>query len=389
MYSLSGISFNLGDRYEGQKFLGAGAYGYVIKAQDKVTKELVAIKKLHKVEDIIDAKRILREIRILRTFKNLNILELKDVIFIPNEEGFGEVYLVTNLMQIDLYHLIKTKQALTDDHIQYILYQLLRALLYLHSANVIHRDLKPSNVLATEECDIQICDFGLARIIDFNAEENLTEYVVTRYYRAPEIMLSSHEYSKAVDIWSLGCTIAELVTGKVLFPGQNYIQQIKLIIDTMGKPSEMAFVTNPNAKKYLDSLNSEPTTPLLTKVKYPNPDFLDLLSKMLEVNPAARITAKEALAHPYLKSLHDPMDEPEFKGEADFKFENDPNITLDEIKSAIIDEINLFKIKNKEPTFDKAKILSGSMTTKMDPKFLKLQETQMKNAHDDIMKPEK
>mmetsp|Transcript_99781 Transcript_99781/g.149460 ORF Transcript_99781/g.149460 Transcript_99781/m.149460 type:complete len:95 (+) Transcript_99781:478-762(+) len=94
----------------------------------------------------------------------------------------------------------------------------------MHSANVIHRDLKPSNILATENCDIKMCDFGLARNIELDAEEGLTEYVVTRYYRAPEVMLSSHEYNKPLDIWSVGCTFAELITGGVLFPGDNYIK---------------------------------------------------------------------------------------------------------------------------------------------------------------------
>jgi len=115
---------------------------------------------------------------------------------------------------------------LSDDHVQFIIYQILKAIKYLHSANIVHRDLKPSNLLASERCEIRICDFGLSRFIDETPKENapnITEYVVTRYYRAPEIMLSSHEYSKAVDIWSLGCTLAELVTRKILFKASDYI----------------------------------------------------------------------------------------------------------------------------------------------------------------------
>lgn len=331
--------------------MGAGAYGAVIKALDKKTGENVAIKKLSKIEDIIDGKRILRELRILRLFRHENIISLHNILFHEDGSGFGEIYLVSNLMEIDLYAVIKNKQTLTDDHVQFIIYQIVRALLYLHSANIIHRDLKPSNILATETCDVQLCDFGLARAIDFSAEENRTEYVVTRYYRAPEIMIS-HEYTTAVDLWSLGCTMAELMSGHILFKGENYIQQIKLIIDTLGKPKDMSFVTNPNAKKFLDSLPSEPKRPLHVVVKYENPEASDLLEKLLEIDPAKRITAAEAIKHPYLKAFHEPTDEPVFEAVADFKFENDPKLTLSDTLLMILEEVNFFRKENKENELD-------------------------------------
>ena len=126
-------------------------------------------------------------------------------------------------METDLNRVIKSKQKLTDEHIQYFIYQILRAFLYIHSARIIHRDLKPSNILLNENCDVKLCDFGLSRNLSKEKGEDLTEYVVTRFYRAPEIMLSSHEYSKAVDVWSIGCSFAEVISGKVLFPGENYI----------------------------------------------------------------------------------------------------------------------------------------------------------------------
>lgn len=126
-------------------------------------------------------------------------------------------------METDLNRVIKSKQRLTDEHIQYFIYQILRAFLYIHSARIIHRDLKPSNILLNENCDVKLCDFGLSRNLSKEKGEDLTEYVVTRFYRAPEIMLSSHEYSKAVDVWSIGCSFAEVISGKVLFPGENYI----------------------------------------------------------------------------------------------------------------------------------------------------------------------
>jgi len=365
MQSVNGIVFNIGERYEALKFMGAGAYGAVIKALDKRSGEHVAIKKLSKIEDIIDAKRILRELRILRLFRHENIISLHNVILNEDTNGNGEIYLITNLMEIDLYAVIKNKQALTDDHVQFITYQIVRALLFLHSANIIHRDLKPSNILATETCDVQLCDFGLARAIDFSADENRTEYVVTRYYRAPEIMIS-HEYSTAVDMWSLGCTMAELMTGQILFKGENYIQQIKLMMDTIGKPKDMSFVTNPNAKKFLDTLPEAPKRPLLSVVKYENADALDLLSKLLEMDPVKRIKASEAIAHPYLKSFHEPSDEPLFTGQADFKFENDSKMTLDDILLQILDEINHWRKENKDKELEKEKYLK--LFTKKDEK---------------------
>jgi len=135
-------------------------------------------------------------------------------------------------MDVDLNTLIrKTKDELTDDHIQYIMYQIFRSMKFLHSGGVIHRDIKPSNILANESCDIRICDFGFAR--DNGAEQmnaELTEYVVTRFYRAPEVMLSSQKYTTAVDIWSVGCSFYELITGKPLFHAKNYLDLVKMMV---------------------------------------------------------------------------------------------------------------------------------------------------------------
>lgn len=361
-------SFRVGERYEIKKLVGSGAYGQVVLATDLKTQNKTAIKKLHKIEDIIDAKRVLREIRILRCLKHENILEMLNVIYddSSDEQEFGDIYLVTNYMDIDLYKVIRSGQNLTDAHIQFMIYQILKGIKYLHSANIIHRDLKPSNILANEKCETRMCDFGLSRKIEDEQNEEpkkvgqLTEYVVTRYYRAPEIMLSSHEYSRAVDMWSLGCTFAELVTRKILFRAENYIKQIKLIFDTLGKPPEedLAFITNANAKKYVDSLQiTKPTQSVKEFIKYENPLALDLIDKMLTVNPEKRITAAEALKHPYLESLHDESDEPVFDSDIDFKFEYDPKVTLDELRLNILEEVNYYKKVNSEPAIDTKKAM--------------------------------
>jgi mitogen-activated protein kinase 1/3 len=162
-------------------------------------------------------------------------------------------------MDTDLHKIIKSNQELSDDHYKFIMYQILRTLYYLHSANVIHRDIKPSNVLINEDCTIKLCDFGLSRNIR-EQDLSLTEYVVTRYYRAPEVMLSSHQYSKSIDIWSAGCTFAELLSKNYLFPGDNYLTQIKLIIEALGSPSneDLEFIANQHAKNYVLSFKHVP-----------------------------------------------------------------------------------------------------------------------------------
>ena len=264
-------------------------------------------------------------------------------------------------LDIDLYKVIRSGQELTDEHIQYMVYQILKGLKYLHSAGIVHRDLKPSNLLGTERTEIKMCDFGLSRKIEDEQKDELekqisplTEYVVTRFYRAPEIMLSSHEYSLAVDLWSLGCTLAELLQKQILFKAKDYIKQIKLIFDTLGKPSgeDLKFITNENAKKYVLSLPEKKRVSVKEFINYENEDCLDLLDKLLEINPAKRITAEEALKHKYFESLHDDQDEPQFEGTIDFKFEVDPNITLDQLRRDILAEVNHFKAANQEPVIN-------------------------------------
>jgi serine/threonine protein kinase len=167
--------------------------------------------------------------------------------------GFEDIYIITELMETDLHRIVYSKQKLTDDHFAYFIYQLLRGLKYMHSANVLHRDLKPSNILLNSNCDLRICDLGLARGISQEGTSPLTEYVVTRWYRAPEIMLACREYTKAVDIWAVGCILAELLRRKPLFAGSDYMDQLKLITSVLGSPSEedLSFVKSERAKAFM------------------------------------------------------------------------------------------------------------------------------------------
>ena len=148
------------------KNIGQGAYGVVISALDESSGQKVAIKKVAQAfEDLVDAKRILREIALLQHFDHENIVSVIDIVRPDNVQSFDDIYIVSELMETDLHRVIYSRQVLTDEHVQYFLYQLLRGLKYLHSANVLHRDLKPSNLLVNSNCDLKICDFGLSRCL--------------------------------------------------------------------------------------------------------------------------------------------------------------------------------------------------------------------------------
>lgn len=292
VFSASGTKFETPKKYTFVKPIGTGAYGVVIAVRDSEKDTKVAIKKIpHAFDDLVDAKRILREIKLLRHFDHENIINCCDLIPPPSLAEFEDVYIVNDLMETDLHRVIYSRQVLGDEHIQYFVYQMLRAVKYMHSAEVLHRDLKPSNILVNSNCDLKICDFGLARGID--VEDNtanpadLTEYVVTRWYRAPEIMLACRTYTKAVDVWSIGCIFAELLGRKPLFPGEDYMNQLKIIADVLGTPTtdELHFVSSERAKRFMNTLPKKPKTPFSVLFKAANLDAFDLLDKCLRLIP--------------------------------------------------------------------------------------------------------
>ena len=234
-------TFTVDSKYSFTRVMGSGAYGVVISAHDTHLNTGVAIKKVPKAfQDEIDAKRILREFKLLKHLKHDNIVGIVDMIppMTRYVDDFHDVYIVNELMETDLHRIIYSKQTLSIDHVvKYFVYQILRALKYIHSANVLHRDLKPSNLLVNSNCLLKVCDFGLARgVSDEDQTEDqskrllLTEYVVTRWYRAPEVLMACHEYDKPVDVWSVGCILAELLGRKPYLPGNNSIDQVSLML---------------------------------------------------------------------------------------------------------------------------------------------------------------
>ncbi|KAJ8113357.1 hypothetical protein OPT61_g4494 [Boeremia exigua] len=331
--------------YDIQDVVGEGAYGVVCSALHKPSGQKVAIKKITPFDHSMFCLRTLREMKLLRYFNHENIISILDIQKPRNYETFTEVYLIQELMETDMHRVIRT-QELSDDHCQYFIYQTLRALKAMHSANVLHRDLKPSNLLLNANCDLKVCDFGLARSAA-STEDNsgfMTEYVATRWYRAPEIMLTFKEYTKAIDVWSVGCILAEMLSGKPLFPGKDYHHQLTLILDVLGTPTMEDYygIKSRRAREYIRSLPFKKKIPWKAMFPKTNDLALDLLERLLAFNPVKRITVEEALKHPYLEPYHDPDDEPTADPipEEFFDFDkNKDNLTKEQLKLLIYQEI--------------------------------------------------
>ncbi|KAL3480638.1 kinase-like domain-containing protein [Aspergillus californicus] len=339
------ISFNVSDQYEIQDVIGEGAYGVVCSAIHKPSSQKVAIKKITPFDHSMFCLRTLREMKLLRYFNHENIISILDIQRPRNYESFNEVYLIQELMETDMHRVIRT-QDLSDDHCQYFIYQTLRALKAMHSANVLHRDLKPSNLLLNANCDLKVCDFGLARSAASTDDNSgfMTEYVATRWYRAPEIMLTFKEYTKAIDVWSVGCILAEMLSGKPLFPGKDYHHQLTLILDVLGTPTMEDYygIKSRRAREYIRSLPFKKKIPFKALFPKSNDMALDLLEKLLAFNPTKRITVEEALRHPYLEPYHDPDDEPTAPPIPEGFFDFDKNkdaLSKEQLKVLIYEEI--------------------------------------------------
>uniref|UniRef100_A0A7N0TJA0 mitogen-activated protein kinase n=1 Tax=Kalanchoe fedtschenkoi TaxID=63787 RepID=A0A7N0TJA0_KALFE len=334
------------NRYKIIEVVGKGSYGVVCAALDTHTGEKVAIKKIQDIfEHISDAIRILREIKLLRLLRHPDIVEIKRIMLPPSRREFKDIYVVFELMESDLHQVIKANDDLTREHHQFFLYQLLRALKYMHTANVYHRDLKPKNVLANANCKLKVCDFGLARVAFSDTPTTVywTDYVATRWYRAPELCGSFFcKYTPAIDIWSVGCIFAEVLTGKPLFPGKSVVHQLDLITDLLGTPppETLSGVRNDKARKYLQEMRRK--QPVQFAQKFPNADPLavQLLERMLAFDPKDRINAEQALAHPYFKGLAKIEREPSCQpiSKLEFEFER-RRVTKDDVRELIFREI--------------------------------------------------
>jgi serine/threonine protein kinase len=364
--------------------IGKGAYGVVAAATDTVTGARVAVKKVAGAFDSpADARRALREVRLLRALAHPNVIAVRDVLAPPpgSLADFDAVYIVYELMDADLHAIIASPQPLAPDHWSFFVHQLLTALAACHAAGVLHRDIKPGNLLVNAACDLKLADFGLARVGVGMVEEEggsggegggggggepaststpsasasasatasspssaaafMTEYVVTRWYRAPELLLGAEAYGPAVDVWAAGCVLGELISRRPLFPGRDYLDQLARIVAAIGAPpptttkvgedggedAALAWVPSARARAYIRGLpggggggggGGSPTPPTGLAALVPAdtpPAALDLLGRMLAFDPAGRASVAECLAHPFLAGLGEEEEEEEGGGE--------------------------------------------------------------------------
>eukprot|EP00672_Neobodo_designis_P012740 CAMPEP_0174881118 /NCGR_PEP_ID=MMETSP1114-20130205/84098_1 /TAXON_ID=312471 /ORGANISM="Neobodo designis, Strain CCAP 1951/1" /LENGTH=415 /DNA_ID=CAMNT_0016116511 /DNA_START=692 /DNA_END=1935 /DNA_ORIENTATION=- len=341
-------------KYDIQTQLGKGAYGIVWRAIDRKTKQVVALKKIFDAfQNNTDAQRTFREIMFLQSVKHDNIIKLLNVHRADNDR---DIYLVFEYMDTDLHAVIRAK-ILEDVHKQYIIYQLLKTLKYLHSAEILHRDMKPSNLLLNSDCLMKVADFGLARSIATLAQEQtskpvLTDYIATRWYRAPEILLGSTKYTKGVDMWSVGCILGELMLEKPIFPGHSTMNQLERITAVCGKPSreDIAAMASNYAEQMLEHAGRVAPKSLSDLCPKATPDALDLMRGLLQINPHKRLTADEALKHPYVASFHNDAEEPVARSAITVSLPDDTRFTVSEYRDRLYAEIVQRKRSEKKST---------------------------------------
>lgn len=333
-------------KYEIGPKVGKGAYGIVWKAMDKTTQKVVALKKIFDAfQNSTDAQRTYREIMFLQELNSHhheNIIRLLNVLKADNDR---DIYLVFEYMEINLHAVIRAN-ILEEVHKRYIMYQNIKALYYMHSGELLHRDMKPSNVLLNSDCRIKICDLGLARSIkdidDNRKEAVLTDYVATRWYRAPEILLGSTKYTKGVDMWSMGCILAELLGGKPLFPGESTLNQLEKVVEVCGRPNkdDIKAIKSKFAQTMLESIpvrKQRPLRQLFANVA--DSDAIDLLENLLQFNPEKRLSAEEALRHPYLKQFHNPADEPTLQEPIHISMDDNSRYSISEYRKNLYKKI--------------------------------------------------
>lgn len=352
--------FTILRRYTNLKPIGSGAQGIVCAAYDSVTQQNVAIKKLSRpFQNVTHAKRAYREFKLMKLVNHKNIIGLLNA-FTPQKslEEFQDVYLVMELMDANLCQVIQ--MDLDHERMSYLLYQMLCGIKHLHSAGIIHRDLKPSNIVVKSDCTLKILDFGLARTA--GTTFMMTPYVVTRYYRAPEVILGMG-YTENVDIWSVGCIMGEMIRGGVLFPGTDHIDQWNKIIEQLGTPSqEFMSRLQPTVRNYVENRPRYPGYSfdrLFPDVLFPAESTdhnrlkasqaRDLLSRMLVIDPERRISVDDALMHPYINVWYD---ETEVNAPAPGPYDHsvdDREHTVDQWKELIYKEVMEYEMVHNSP----------------------------------------
>lgn len=300
-----------GGRYGELRKLGSGAHGVVYSAVDLWSSRRVAVKR---VQPVGEARHALRELRVLRLLSgHPNVVGLVDAVC----EG-SCLFVIMELLEADLHRIINSKQTLTKKHVSCLSAQLLLGLDALHSVGIMHRDLKPGNILVSRDCQLRIADFGLSRVAPaprrtrppqrkrpkVEPESAMTEYVVTRFYRSPEILLAPHRpYTTAIDVWSAGCVVAELFRRRPLFEGTDFAHQVQVILEILGYPDDLGFAPRDDADRFL-AKQPRCTARGVKNVLGPHADApaVHLIERLCWFNPNTRATVREALTHPFFQA---------------------------------------------------------------------------------------
>jgi len=285
--------------YEKMFKLGEGTYGTVYYARDRHTNEYVAMKKILLKDGEGIPPTALREISLLKELSDHpNIVKLKEVLYVKDK-----LYLIFEFLEKDLrQHLDSITGNLSLFQIKSYLFQLLKGVMFCHSNRIIHRDLKPQNLLVDQRGNIKLADFNLSRVFGLPLRSYTSE-VVTLWYRAPEILLGQQRYSTPVDIWSIGCIFAEMFLKIPLFQGDSEIDQLNVMFRILGTPSETVWPGVTRLPNYKQNFTKCEPTPLENIFPGFDEDGLDLLGQMLQYQPEKRITAKNAIKHPFFKSF--------------------------------------------------------------------------------------
>ncbi|XP_053144414.1 mitogen-activated protein kinase 4 isoform X1 [Hemicordylus capensis] len=343
-YIASMYGYDLGCRFIDFRPLGFGVNGLVLSAVDSKSCRKVAVKKIT-INDAQSMKHAFREIKIIRRLDHDNIVKVYEVLGPKGTDlqgdlfKFNMVYVVQEYMETDLARLLE-QGPLSEEHAKLFMYQLLRGLKYIHSANVLHRDLKPANIfINTEDLVLKIGDFGLARVVDqhYSHKGYLSEGLVTKWYRSPRLLLSPNNYTKAIDMWAAGCILAEMLTGKMLFAGSHELEQMQLILETIPVFREEDKEELLKVMPTLINSTWAVKKPLRKRLPEVNSKAIDFLEKILTFNPMDRLTAEMGLQHPYMNPYYCPEDEP--VSQHPFRIE-------DEIDDILLMEANQSQMSN-------------------------------------------
>lgn len=293
------------DKFERLGKIGEGSYGVVFKCRNKDNGQIVAIKKFMESEDDPVIRKIaLREIRMLKQLKHINLVNLLEVF-----RKKRRLHLVFEYCDHTVLHeLDRNPRGVPGEQVKNIMWQTLQAVNFCHKRNCIHRDVKPENILLTKRGIVKLCDFGFATMFT-GPDAYYTDYVATRWYRAPELLVGDTQYGPPVDVWAIGCVLAELISGNPLWPGRSDVDQLYLIRKTLGD------LTLHHQQVYSSNLyfsgviipEPDAVEPLCAKFPEISSEELDLMTACLVMDPSGRQTCEELLGQPFFHSFHEDM----------------------------------------------------------------------------------